>query len=96
MIKIFANEVMVVNDTTDEINFIETLEDFYKVTYKACLDFIKSLNGHWTSNYDKIDSLSLEHQAKWLLGDCLSDGDFGHILHIIPKAKHIELIETSD
>ena len=95
MIKTFTNEVMIVNDTTGEINFIETLEDFYKVVYKACYDFIKDFDdGNWSSNcHDGIDKLPLDEQAKWLLGDCLFDGDFGSILHMVPKAKFIGVVE---
>lgn len=94
MIKTFTNEVMVVNDTTGEINFIETLEDFYEVAYKACYDFIKDFGGNWASNTrDAIDDLPLEDQVKWLLGDCLSGGDFGDILHMIPKTEYIGVIE---
>lgn len=97
MIKTFTNEVMIVNDTTGEINFIDTLEDFYKVTYKACHDFIEDFDGNWTSDTsdarDAIDDLPLQDQAKWLLGDCLSDGDFGNILHMTPKAEYIGVIE---
>lgn len=94
MIKTFTNEVMIVNDTTGEINFIETLEDFYKVVYKACQDFIEDFDGNWASDTrDAIDDLPLEDQAKWLLGDCLSAGDFGDILHMIPKAEYIGVIE---
>ena len=95
MIKTFTNEVMIVNDTTGEINFIETLEDFYKVAYKACLDFVEDFDGNFAApdNRDAIDNLSLRDQAKWLLGDCLSDGDFGDILHMTPKAEYIGVIE---
>lgn len=94
MIKTFTNEVMIVNDTTGEINFIETLEDFYKVAYKACHDFIEDFDGNWVSDTrDAIDDLPLDDQAKWLLGDCLSDGDFGSILHMVPKAEYIGVIE---
>ena len=97
MIKTFTNEVMVVNDTTGEINFIETLEDFYKVAYKACHDFIRDFEGDWSSNSEKaIDSLPFKEQAKWLLGDCLFDGDFGNILHMVPKAEYIGVIERLD
>lgn len=93
MIKTFTNEVMIVNDTTGEINFIETLEDFYKVAYKACHDFIEDFDGNWISDTrDAVDKLPLEDQAKWLLGDCLSDGDFGSILHMVPKAEYIGVI----
>lgn len=97
MINTFTNEVMIVNDTTGEINFIDTLEDFYKVAYKACHDFIEDFDGNWTSESDTrdiIDNLPLQDQAKWLLGDCLSDGKFGDILHMTPKAEYIRVIEN--
>lgn len=97
MINTFTNEVMIVNDTTGEINFIDTLEDFYKVAYKACHDFIEDFDGNWTSESDTrdiIDNLPLQDQAKWLLGDCLSDGNFGDILHMTPKAEYIRVIEN--
>lgn len=94
MIKTFTNEVMVVNDTTGEINFIETLADFYKVAYKACYDFIEGFAGNWSSNSEKaIDNLPLKDQTNWLLGSCLLDGDFGDILHTVPKAEYIGVIE---
>ena len=94
MIKTFTNEVMVVNETTGEINFIETLADFYKVAYKACYDFIRDCDGNWTSYSNKaIDSLPLKDQVNWLLGECIADGNFGSILSMTPKAGYIGVTE---
>ena len=95
--KILINNTPIKNKDTCECIELESLSldevGLGKFLLNACKDFIKDCP-NWVpntlTNNTEIAKLDIENRAKWLLGMCIAEQDFGDIIKILSVDKNEE------